>query len=43
MSEQDGQHREDLGQRRVLIVEGHVVVQHPGEAGGHINRLVASG
>ena len=43
MSEQDGQHRKDLGQRRVLIVECHVVVQHPGEPGGHINRLVARG
>jgi hypothetical protein len=43
MREQDGQHREDLGQRRVLIVEGHVVVQHLGEASGHIDRLVERG
>ena len=40
MREQDRKHGKHLGQRRVLIVERHIVMQHGGQASRHVHRLV---
>ena len=40
MSQQGRENRKDFGQRRVLVVEGHIVVEHGGDASGYVDRLV---
>jgi hypothetical protein len=43
MHEQDREHGQHLGQRRVLLVERHIMVQHGGQARRHVDRLVERG